>query len=86
MPDEAVLREFVRLAIRRGTLPRLEPDRTLGRPGVGGLCAVCERPVTADQVEWEIQFAHDDANPGRDKYRLHLRCFAVWELERTKFD
>ena len=86
MTDEAVLREFARLAIRRGTLPRREPDRTLGRPGVGALCAVCERPVPADQVEWEIQFAHDDANPGLDKYRLHLRCFAVWELERTKFD
>ncbi len=86
MPDEAVLREFARLAIRRGALPRREADRTLSRPGVGALCAVCERPVTADRVEWEIQFAHDDANPGLDKYRLHLRCFAVWELERTKFD
>lgn len=84
MPDEAALREFARLAIRRGTLPRREPDRTLGRPGVGSLCTVCAKPVTADQVEWEIQFAHDGANPDLDTYHLHMRCLSVWELERTK--
>jgi hypothetical protein len=31
-----------------------------------------------------VEFAHDGANPGLDKFHLHLRCFAVWELERTK--
>jgi hypothetical protein len=42
--------------------------------------------VTSDELEYEVQFAHDGASPGLDKYHLHLRCFAVWELERTKFD
>jgi hypothetical protein len=84
MSDEAPLREFARLAIRRGTLPRRDPDRTWGGPGVGALCTICEKPVTREQVEYEIQFANDDANPGLDKYHLHIRCFAAWELERTK--
>jgi hypothetical protein len=45
---------------------------------------VCEKPITRDQVEYEIQFAHDGDHPGLDKFHLHLRCFAVWELEQTK--
>jgi hypothetical protein len=34
-------------------------------------------------LEFEIQFAQDGAVAGLDKVRLHVRCFAVWELERT---
>ena len=66
------------------------PDKNPIAPGAGlgsaARCAVCEKPVTRDELEYEVQFAHDGASPGLDKYHLHLRCFAVWELERTKFD
>jgi len=34
-------------------------------------------------LEFAIQFAHDGAVPGLDKVHLHVRCFAVWELERV---
>jgi hypothetical protein len=34
-------------------------------------------------MEYEVEFVRADGL-GRDKYHLHLRCFAVWELERTK--
>jgi hypothetical protein len=86
MPNEAELRKVAREVLRAGKLPRREPDRTWGGPGVGALCAVCEKPVTRDELEYEVQFAHDGESPGLDKYHLHLRCFAVWELERTKSD
>ena len=85
MPNEAPLRRLARLVLENGKLPRRDPDRTWGGPGVGAPCAVCDRPVTADEVEYEVQFAHDGAIPGLDRFHLHLRCFAVWELERTKF-
>jgi hypothetical protein len=39
--------------------------------------------VGRDELEFEIQFAHDGSNPGLDKYHVHLRCFAAWEFERT---
>ena len=84
MLKEPELRKLARAALRAGKLPRGEPDRTWGGPGVGAPCSVCEKAVTPKQVEYEIQFAHDGANPGLDKYHVHLRCFAVWELERTK--
>lgn len=84
MADEALLRGKAREAVQNGKLPRRQPDRTWGGPGVGTFCTVCERPVTKDQMEFEIQFAHDGDSPGLDKYHVHVRCFAAWEFERNK--
>ncbi len=86
MPDEAVLRQQARQAIQTGELPNRPPDRTWGGPGVGAPCSVCNDPVTHDQLEFEIQFAHDGATPGLDKFHVHMRCFAAWEMERTKLE
>ena len=83
MPDEKILREKARAAVRGGTLPARRPDRTWGGHGVGASCTICERPVTKSQMESEIQFAHDGDNPGLDKFHVHIRCFAAWEFERT---
>jgi hypothetical protein len=85
MPNEAALRRLARLVLEGGKLPQRVPDRTWGGPGIGAPCALCDQPITLDQMECEVQFAHDGVPPGLDRYHLHLRCFAVWELERTKF-
>ena len=84
MTDELRLREQARAAIQSGKLPSRPPDRTWGGPGVGAACAVCDLPVTKDQLEFEIQFARDGDNPGLDKFHVHIRCFAAWEFERNK--
>ena len=84
MPDEPHLREQARAAIQNGKLPSCAPDRTWGGPGVGAPCSVCEKPVTKDQLEFEVQFARDGDNPGLDKFHVHIRCFAAWEFERNK--
>jgi hypothetical protein len=83
MPDEPILREQARAAIKNGKLPARAPTRTWGGPGVGAACSVCEKPVRKDELEFEIQFAHDGDNPGLDKFHVHLRCFAAWEFERN---
>jgi len=44
---------------------------------------VCGEAVTKDQLEFEVEFAHDGDNPGLDKFHVHVRCFAAWEFERT---
>jgi hypothetical protein len=82
MPNEPILREQARATIKTGKLPARRPDRTWGGPGVGADCSVCEKPVTKDELEFEIQFARDSDNPGLDKFHLHIRCFAAWEFER----
>jgi hypothetical protein len=84
MPDEEILREKARTVVRSGKLPARRPDRTWGGPGVGAQCAVCDLPVTKDELEFEIQFARDGDSPGLDKFHVHIRCFAAWEFERGK--
>jgi hypothetical protein len=83
-PDEVALRALARQAIRNGRLPRRAPDRTSNGNGVGAPCAICERPITPDHLKYTMQFDRDDPSPGWDRFQLHLRCFAVWEVERTK--
>jgi hypothetical protein len=80
--DEQTLRAEARAAIQNGKLPARRPDRTWGGPGVGAPCSVCALPVEKDQLEFEVEFAHDGQNPGLDKYHLHVKCFAAWEFER----
>jgi DNA-directed RNA polymerase subunit RPC12/RpoP len=84
MNEEAILREYARGAIRAGTLlAARRPDRIWAGSGAEAPCAVCERPIRRHDLELEIQFAHGGAaTPGMDKFHLHLRCFAAWELER----
>jgi len=84
MPDEPLLREKARAAIRAGKLPSRRPDRTWGGPGIGEPCTICGEPIRRDQLEFEIQFARDGSSPGLDRYRVHLRCFAAWEFARTQ--
>jgi hypothetical protein len=45
---------------------------------------VCERPVTKQELEFEIEFARDSDFPGLDGFHVHIRCFAAWEFERNK--
>ena len=83
MPDELILREKAREVGRSGKLPARRPDRTWGGPGVGAPCSVCGVPVTKDQLEFEIEFAHNGEYPGLNKFHVHVRCFVAWEFEQV---
>ena len=85
MPDEPILREKAREAIRRGLTTR-KPDRTYGGPGSEVPCAVCGQVVKREEMELEIEFNRDSAEAGSNRYYFHPRCFAAWEFERTKVD
>ena len=64
MTGEASLREQAREAIPQGELPSRTPERTC--PGVGAACTVCAQPVTKQELEFEIQFSHDEqSRPGQ---------------------
>jgi hypothetical protein len=78
--DEAALREKAREALRTGTLPSRRPDRTWGGRGVGADCTICSRPVTPDELEFEVEFT-GDGHGGPDTYHFHIQCFTVWSSE-----
>ena len=86
MASEEVLRACAREAIELKRLPDLRPDRTWGGPGANAPCAVCERRIRHEDLEFEIQFERDDTEGGLDKYHVHVRCFAAWEFERRRAD
>ena len=82
VPDEPILRDKAREAIRTGKLPSRQPDRMWGGPGIGKFCTICGEPINWDQLELEIQFARVGSSLGHDSYPVHVRCFAAWEFER----
>jgi len=84
MPDEPVLREKAREAIRSGRLPIHPPHRTFGGPGRDLPCALCGVVLTREETEFEIEFGRAGGKPAFERYHLHQRCFAAWEFERTK--
>jgi len=86
MPNEKEIRALARKVLNAGTIPRRDPDRTWGGTGMDRPCVICRERVTRDQTEYELQFSHDGANPVLDRFHLHLRCFAAWEMERTKLE
>jgi len=65
-------------------MPRRDPDGTWGGKGVDVSCAICGERIRPDQLEYELQFGHEGATPAVDLFHLHPRCFAAWEMERTK--
>jgi hypothetical protein len=82
MADDS-LRDAARRAIHNGALPDRRPSRTWRGPGIGAPCTICERPATLDDLELEIEFDRAGDDPGVDRFHVHPRCFAAWELERT---
>jgi|SRR5947209_8980195 len=86
MPDEPVTRERAREAIRLGKLAMRSPDRTMGGPGCGEVCALCGETLGRNQMELEAEFRQDGEAPEVHKYHLHPRCFMAWEWERTKVE
>jgi len=75
------LRQRARHAIDTGRLPARRPARSWAGKGSGASCLLCAQPITADDVELELEFI--DATPENAPLtcRVHSKCFAAWELE-----
>lgn len=82
--SEAPLREQVRLQLGDGTLPNEAPRRVYGGRGIGAYCRVCGQAVGSHENEMELQFIRDTDSLTINILHLHARCFAAWELERSR--
>jgi hypothetical protein len=52
-----------------------------GGSGSGADCAICGERISADQLEYELEFRSSGRR--RASFHVHVRCCAEWELERN---
>ena len=83
---ECTVRESARAAIQARKLPHRKPDRMWGGRGADAGCAVCNIPVTRDEMEFEIEFSAAGDTLGPVTHHVHIRCFVAWEFERDNHD
>jgi len=82
--DEALRNQAGRL-IAAGILPARRPDRIWGGPGSGDHCLVCNRAVTREETQMELEFARE-GRPAPATVHVHLECFAALEQERRRLE
>ena len=92
MPDEPIIRDKAREAIRSGRVPTVQPSRMFCCRGAGAMCAVCGYPVARGEMEFEFEYRTGPQpefeerfnwTPEIQRYHLHRHCFMAWDFERT---
>ena len=80
---EAELRPLARARIAQGLLPCTTLNKMWGGPGSGQPCALCDKPVSSNEMEYEIEASVDG---GVRSLRFHVVCEAIWQLECARDD
>ena len=75
MPFSPELVTTLRSKMDFGAIPTERPLKMFAGRGNGSICAGCDGPILADQVEYEMDFGGDRI------FRLHLACAGWWEAE-----
>jgi hypothetical protein len=77
MPDD--IRQMARDKVEQGLLPREAPRRVGLSRGWGRSCSVCELPISAQEMGYEVQLGQ----PLRQHF-FHSRCHAAgWRAETS---
>ena len=75
--DEYELRLEARRRVTGGRLPCLPPRYMWAGAGDGQACSLCDRPIDAHQIEYELEFSTEPVTV----HRFHRICHEAWELE-----
>ena len=62
----------------REALPYQEPVRTWAGHGTGALCSLCGQPISAEDIEYEVELAPEADSRG---LQFHVECYRVWETQ-----
>jgi hypothetical protein len=80
---ETALRALARERIASGLLPAEPPARMWGGPGTGKLCSLCARPISREEIEYEVDA---EMQQGVRNFRFHLVCQSAWQLTTQSFE
>src|SRR5579872_5349859 len=75
---EAELRPIARERIANGRLPHVPQSRGWAGYGAGHVCALCDKPINRDEVEYEVE---QRIHGHKQTVRFHRVCEAVWQIE-----
>ena len=71
-PDQ--LRHIVTQKRREGRLPRITTARAWAGNGSGAVCTVCEFPIEAGEIEYEVEWQNAHAV---ELLRFHELCYRL---------
>jgi hypothetical protein len=66
--------------LRDGELPRAPANRLYGGLGSDSTCACCDRMISRNQLEFEVEFAAMAVGTP-DKVVMHPQCLRLWYEE-----
>jgi len=76
--DPEAIRVLIQAKIQDRRLPRRSIRRVFSSPSTGEKCDACETVVSMDQLVVEgVALV-----PGTRAFKLHIRCFEIWDHER----
>ena len=74
---EKELRPIARERIAKGQMPREAPIPFWDGFGTGRACALCDKPIQSDEIEYEVKPIEAAVQP----LRFHRVCHYAWQLE-----
>jgi hypothetical protein len=74
---EKELRPIARERIAKGQMPGEAPTRFWGGFGTGWPCALCDKPIQSDEIEYEVK----PIEAAVQTLRFHRVCHYAWQLE-----
>jgi hypothetical protein len=72
------LDDTVREAIDSRRMPLYSPAQLWGGPGSGAACSICEAPIEAHSLEYELVFRGDKPET-TITHHVHVACYTAWE-------
>jgi hypothetical protein len=77
---EKELRPTARERIATGQIPREAPTRFSAGFGTGQSCALCDKPIQSDEIEYEVR----PVEAAVQTLRFHRVCHYAWQLEGAR--
>jgi len=74
---EKELRPTARARIAKGQMPSEAPTRFWGGFGTGRPCALCDKPIQSDEIEYEVK----PTGAAVQTLWFHRVCHYAWQLE-----
>lgn len=68
--------EQIRDRVRCGRVPLADGCQVFGVKGDGSACACCDRPISAAEIQFDVEYRASAS--AWSTFPMHLHCFQTW--------